>query len=185
MLVRKARRVDIECVVRGYLAGSAWNEYRASGTVCGASLPSGMIESQQLDEPIFTPAIKAEAGHDENISVDQMAAIVGSELTSRLIQASLQLYRAAEKYSRSRGLILADTKFEFGFVGDELIVIDEIFTPDSSRFWDMACYQPGRAQESFDKQPVRDWLVAHRLGQVPSRPGIARRCDSEHDSTLP
>jgi phosphoribosylaminoimidazole-succinocarboxamide synthase len=172
MLVRKARRIDIECVVRGYLAGSAWNEYRTSGTVCSAPLPPEMVESQQLEEPIFTPAIKADSGHDENISIDRMASLVGSGLTSRLIDASLALYRAAAEYARTRGVILADSKFEFGYCGDELLVIDEIFTPDSSRFWDAEQYHPGRPQESFDKQPVRDWLVATGWDKQPPAPAL-------------
>lgn len=159
ILCRKAKVVPIECVVRGYLAGSGWKEYSKQGTVCGQQLPPGLVESDQLPEPIFTPATKAETGHDENISIAQMADIVGKDLTDKLQQISLDLYAKAARFAREKGIILADTKLEFGQVGDgEIILIDEVFTPDSSRFWPLDQYQPGGAQPSFDKQPVRDWL---------------------------
>ena len=172
MIVRKAERVDIECVVRGYLAGSGWVEYQRSGTVCGDPLPAGLVESSRLDKPIFTPAAKNDTGHDENISVATMESIVGSELTRELANTSLALYGFAERYARERGMIIADTKFEFGFVDRMLVVIDEIFTPDSSRFWDINDYQPGRAQDSFDKQPLRDWLLEIGWDRNPPAPDL-------------
>ncbi|MFW6073968.1 MAG: phosphoribosylaminoimidazolesuccinocarboxamide synthase [Chloroflexota bacterium] len=172
MIVKKAERIDIECVVRGYLAGSAWAEYQKSGTVCGQSMPDGMIESQQLDEPIFTPAMKVDDGHDENISIDRMASIVGKDLTDQLMTASLDLYNFARSYAAERGIILADTKFEFGMVDGQLTLIDEIFTPDSSRFWDASAYEPGTSQESFDKQFVRDWLSEAGWDRNPPAPPL-------------
>lgn len=158
MVVRKTQVVPIECVVRGYLAGSGWKEYQKSGTVCGCPLPAGLVESSQLPEPIFTPATKAETGHDENISFETMCGLVGRELSERLRELSLSIYRQGAEYARTRGILIADTKFEFGRIGDELILIDEVLTPDSSRFWPQDLYQPGRGQPSFDKQYVRDWL---------------------------
>ncbi len=159
MVVRRAQRIDFECVVRGYLAGSAWAEYRESGTMAGEALPRGLRESERLPEPIFTPATKAEAGHDENVTFNRMRADVGTELAGRLRDASLRLYAEAARHAEQRGLILADTKFEFGLAGDRLLLIDEALTPDSSRFWDGASWEVGRTPESFDKQFVRDWLV--------------------------
>lgn len=159
MVVRKTDVVPIECVVRGYLAGSGWKEYRESGTVCGLQLPEGLVESSQLPEPIFTPATKEESGHDENISFERMCEIVGEELSVRLRDLSLEIYRRGSEYARTRGIIIADTKFEFGRLGDDLILIDEVLTPDSSRFWPEDLYEPGKGQPSFDKQFVRDWLV--------------------------
>jgi phosphoribosylaminoimidazole-succinocarboxamide synthase len=159
MLVRKTTVVPIECVVRGYLAGSGWKEYRASGTVCGIQLPPGLLECQQLPEPIFTPATKEESGHDINISFAQMTAITGPAVAAELKQRSLDIYRRAADYARPRGIIIADTKFEFGLMpSGELILIDEVLTPDSSRFWPLDSYRPGRNPPSFDKQFVRDWL---------------------------
>lgn len=172
MIVRKAERIDFECVVRGYLAGSAWTEYRDTGVVCGVPLPSGLLESDRLPSPIFTPARKADTGHDENISIDQLRNFVGSDLTERLRQTSLALYAAAERHTRTRGIILADTKFEFGFVDGALTLIDEALTPDSSRFWDAARYVPGGPQASYDKQPVRDWLLAHGWDRNPPMPAL-------------
>jgi phosphoribosylaminoimidazole-succinocarboxamide synthase len=157
-LCRKAEVVPIECVVRGYLAGSGWSEYCKSGTVCGISLPAGLAESDRLSEPIFTPATKAAAGHDENISFQQMVEIVGQNLADQLRRLSLEIFKRGAAYASQRGIIIADTKFEFGRIGDELILIDEALTPDSSRFWPAAKYAPGRSQPSFDKQFVRDWL---------------------------
>ncbi|KAF5383806.1 hypothetical protein D9615_003811 [Tricholomella constricta] len=165
MLVRKAEVVPLEAIVRGYLSGSAWSEYKESGTVHGIALPAGLIESQQFPEPIFTPSTKAEQGaHDENISPEQAAKLVGEELYVEISSAALQLYKTAADYARTRGVILADTKFEFGLVtsptGEKsLILIDELLTPDSSRYWPLALYAPGGPQPSFDKQYVRDWLV--------------------------
>jgi phosphoribosylaminoimidazole-succinocarboxamide synthase len=158
MLVKKTSVVPIECVVRGYLSGSGWKEYRANGRVCGLPLPSGLLESSQLAEPIFTPATKAETGHDENISFEEMAASVGESLAAELRQRSIEVYRRATEHAAKCGLILADTKFEWGQWRDETILIDEVLTPDSSRFWPAEGYQPGRGQPSFDKQFVRDWL---------------------------
>lgn len=172
MIVRKAERVDIECVVRGYLAGSGWVEYRDRGTVCGEELQPGLIESCRLDKPIFTPAAKNDVGHDQNISVAEMESRVGAPLTRRLANASLALYSFAERYARERDIIIADTKFEFGFVDGELTVIDEMFTPDSSRFWDVATYEPGRPQESLDKQPLRDWLTDIGWDRNPPPPSL-------------
>jgi phosphoribosylaminoimidazole-succinocarboxamide synthase len=169
MIVKKAERIDIECVVRGYLAGSGWAEYRKSQTVCGEKLPEGLTESARLSEPIFTPAAKVDEGHDENISYDKMKQIVGKDLAEQLRDASMRLYQYAEQHARTRGIIMADTKFEFGMVDGQLIVIDEILTPDSSRFWDAAQYEPGRSQASFDKQPLRDWL--ERSGWDKNPPG--------------
>ncbi len=158
MLVRKAEVVPIECVVRGYLSGSGWKEYKRDGTVCGLRLPAGLTESAKLPEPIFTPATKAETGHDENISFERMIEFVGRETADELRRRSIEVYRRGAEYAASRGIILADTKFEWGRFGGELILIDEVLTPDSSRFWPAAEYQPGRGQPSYDKQFVRDWL---------------------------
>jgi len=158
MLVRKANVVPIECVVRGYLSGSGWKEYRSSGTVCGIALPDGLSESAKLPEPIFTPATKEEQGHDINITFDEMAQRVGSETAEELREHSLGVYQLAADYAAERGIIIADTKFEWGWFDNELILIDEVLTPDSSRFWPADQFQPGRGQPSFDKQFVRDWL---------------------------
>jgi phosphoribosylaminoimidazole-succinocarboxamide synthase len=159
MVVRKARVVPFECVVRGYLSGSAWKEYRASGSVCGIKLASGLVESQAI-EPIFTPATKAQTGHDENVSFDSMADSIGTEVAKTLQSMSLEAYRIAAIHATTRGLILADTKFEWGFdeASGELLLVDEVLTPDSSRYWPLELYRPGGPQPSFDKQFVRDWL---------------------------
>lgn len=159
MIVRKAKRIDYECVVRGYLAGSAWKEYQDSQSLAGEKMPPGLVQSQKLAAPIFSPATKAETGHDENITFDQMRKDVGDEIAGRLRDASLELYKYAAEFAGRRGLILADTKFEFGLVGDDLILIDEALTPDSSRYWDAATYAAGTSPESYDKQFVRDWLT--------------------------
>jgi phosphoribosylaminoimidazole-succinocarboxamide synthase len=169
MLCRKTKPVPIECVVRGYLAGSGWKDYWASGKVSGVALPPGLRESDRLPEPIFTPSTKATTGHDENISFDEAAARIGGELAERLRAVSLEIYRRAAAYAEPRGILLADTKFEFGLDGGELIWIDEALTPDSSRFWPAGGYQPGRAQPSFDKQYVRDYL--ERMGWNKQPPG--------------
>jgi len=171
VIVKRAKRLNIECVVRGYLAGSAWEEYKASGRVCGIVLPDGMKESDRLPSPVFTPATKEEKGaHDRNISFDEMKGIVGEELAAKLRDCSLAIYEEATKYAESRGIIIADTKFEFGFVNDELILIDEVFTPDSSRFWDKLVYEAGRPQDSFDKQFVRDYLLSINWNKEPPVP---------------
>lgn len=158
MLVRKTEVVPIECVVRGYLSGSGWKEYQKNQSVCGIKLPAGLRESDKLPEPIFTPATKEESGHDENISFERMVEIVGQDVSEELRRRSLDVYQRGAEYARSRGIIIADTKFEWGRVDDEIILIDEVLTPDSSRFWPADDYQPGRSQASFDKQFVRDWL---------------------------
>jgi phosphoribosylaminoimidazole-succinocarboxamide synthase len=172
MIVKKARPLAIECVVRGYLAGSGWKEYQRSQTVCGIRLPPGLQESSELPEPVFTPATKAEAGHDENISFEQAARIVGEALAARVRDLSLQIYNAARDYARQRGIIIADTKFEFGLYEGELILIDEVLTPDSSRFWPADQYAPGRSQPSFDKQFVRDWLETLDWDKTPPGPPL-------------
>lgn len=159
LIVRRTEVVPVECVVRGYLAGSGWQEYLAGGAVCGIPLPEGLRESDRLPEPIFTPATKAETGHDENIRFDQVVARVGDKLAETLRTTSLRLYRQAADYAAERGILLADTKFEFGLLDGDVILIDEALTPDSSRFWPADDYQPGRPQASFDKQFVRDWLL--------------------------
>lgn len=169
MLVRRAKPLLVECVVRGYLSGSGWKDYRAAGKVCGISLPAGLRESERLPEPIFTPSTKAAKGHDENISFDQAVALVGGALAERVRDVSLEIYRRAAAYAEPRGILLADTKFEFGLIGDDLIWIDEALTPDSSRFWPAEGYQPGRAQPSYDKQFVRDYL--ERIGWNKQPPG--------------
>ncbi|HUG20184.1 MAG TPA: phosphoribosylaminoimidazolesuccinocarboxamide synthase [Planctomycetaceae bacterium] len=158
MVVKKTEVVPIECVARGYLAGSGWKEYQRSQTICGIPLPSGLVEGDRLPEPIFTPATKAQEGHDENISFDRMRELVGHELSTTLRETTLGLFARAGKYASARGLILADTKFEFGLIDGKPILIDEALTPDSSRYWATDTYQPGQAQPSFDKQFVRDWL---------------------------
>lgn len=159
MLVKKASVFPVECIVRGYLAGSGLKEYNAQGTVCGIPLPTGLVESSKLEQPLFTPSTKAEIGdHDENISFDEMVKIVGAETAEALSEASVRLYSAARDHAASRGIIIADTKFEFGLIDGQITVIDEVLTPDSSRFWPADTYSPGHAQPSFDKQFVRDWL---------------------------
>jgi phosphoribosylaminoimidazole-succinocarboxamide synthase len=172
MLVKKARRVDIECVVRGYLAGSGWSEYLKTGSVTGIALPHGIVESGQLPTPIFTPATKADTGHDENISFDKMAEIVGMEAAEKLRDATLRIYSEASEYARNRGIIIADTKLEFGYLGEDLIVIDEMLTPDSSRFWEVEKYRFGQSQVSLDKQYVRDWLVGSGWDREPPAPPL-------------
>ena len=172
MLVKRARMVDIECVARGYLSGSGWKEYREMGTVCGIPLPPGLCESARLPEPIFTPATKAQTGHDENISFERMAELVGGGLARRLRDLTLEIYLRASRYAESRGIIIADTKFEFGFVGDQLVLADEVLTPDSSRFWPAEDYRPGGAQNSFDKQFVRDYLESIQWNKQPPAPPL-------------
>ncbi len=170
-LVRKARMFPVECVARGYLAGSGWKEYRETGRVCGIPLPGGLRLSDRLPEPIFTPATKAEEGeHDENISFDRMVEIVGGEVAERLRALTLDLYRRAAAFAEERGIIIADTKLEFGLVDGEITVCDEMFTPDSSRFWPADRYEPGRPQPSWDKQYVRDWLEATGWDKRPPAP---------------
>ena len=172
MVVKRAERIDIECIVRGYLAGSAWSEYKASGTVWGQSFPAGMKEGQLLDKPIFTPTTKAEEGHDESMTNQQVVDMVGADLAQRLEEVSLALFSFAHEYARERGIILADTKMEFGLLDGELILIDELFTPDSSRFWDASAYEPGQSQPNYDKQYVRDWLIDQGWDREPPAPEL-------------
>jgi len=172
MLVRRAERIDAECVVRGYLAGSGWAEYQRSGIVCGHRLPGGLREADRLPEPIFTPSTKAEVGHDENISREQLAEMVGADLSGQLEERSIALYNAGARRAESVGLILADTKFEFGWIDGELAVIDEVLTPDSSRFWDGQRYAPGSSPPSFDKQFVRDFVAGSGWNKEPPAPTL-------------
>jgi len=172
MIVKKAKPLAVECVVRGYLAGSGWKEYQKSKTVCGVPLPGGLTESAELPEPIFTPSTKAETGHDENITFDQACQIVGNQIAQQARDLSLKIYRFARDYARQRGIIIADTKFEFGVFEDQLILIDEVLTPDSSRFWPADQYAPGRGQPSFDKQFVRDYLETLDWNKTPPAPAL-------------
>lgn len=173
MLVRKTQVVPFECVVRGYLVGSGWKDYRKTGQVCGITLPAGLRESEQLPEPIFTPSTKAESGHDENVSFEVMAQGVGFETADELRKRSIDVYRRASEYARSRGVIIADTKFEWGKLPNgEIILIDEVLTPDSSRFWPADQYAPGRSQPSYDKQFVRDWLETTSWDKNSQPPGV-------------
>ncbi len=172
MIVRKTQPLPIECVVRGYVSGSAWKDYRATGKICGIPPPAGLRESDRLPEPIFTPATKAATGHDENIPFEQAAAIIGKELAEKVRDVSLEIYRRAAAYAEPRGVILADTKFEFGLLNNGLIWIDEALTPDSSRFWPAAQYNPGGPQPSFDKQFVRDYLERIRWPKTPPGPEL-------------
>jgi phosphoribosylaminoimidazole-succinocarboxamide synthase len=171
-LVKKADVVPIECVARGYLSGSGWKEYRASGTVCGIALPEGLVELDRLPEPIFTPSTKATEGHDQNITIDEAAELVGEGLARKLEELTLTIYERGADVARERGIILADTKFEFGFCEGELILIDEVMTPDSSRFWPADEYRPGGGQPSFDKQFVRDWLERSDWDKEPPAPEL-------------
>jgi phosphoribosylaminoimidazole-succinocarboxamide synthase len=173
MLVKKARVYPVECIVRGYLAGSGLKEYQRQGTVCGIGLPSGLVESSRLDAPIFTPSTKAEIGdHDENISFERTAEIVGAEVAEKLRDTSVAVYSVARELAAARGIIIADTKFEFGSVEGQLTLVDEVLTPDSSRFWPADTYEPGRSQPSFDKQYVRDWLEASGWDKTPPAPAL-------------
>jgi phosphoribosylaminoimidazole-succinocarboxamide synthase len=172
MLVKRAQMVEIECVARGYLAGSGWKEYRAHGTVCGIPLPAGLRESDRLPAPIFTPSTKAQTGHDENISFETMCTMVGAELGARLRDLTLRIYSRAAAYAETKGVIIADTKFEFGFVDGELVLGDEVLTPDSSRFWPAESYRPGGAQFSYDKQYVRDYLESIHWDKKPPAPAL-------------
>jgi len=170
MIVKKAKRIPVECVVRGYLAGSAWAEYQQHGTISGLPAPKHLKESQMLPEPLFTPTTKAETGHDQPLTTKQMEKLVGKALAEGMQEKSLALYNYARKHARARGIIIADTKMEFGLDGDRLILIDELLTPDSSRFWDTEQYKVGQDQPSYDKQPVRDWLVQSGWNKEPPAP---------------
>ena len=170
MIVKKVKRLPVECVVRGYLAGSAWAEYQKSGTAFGIPLPKNMLESQELPEPLFTPTTKAESGHDMPMDIEEMGKLIGVKIADTIKAKSLAIYNFARKQAISKGIIIADTKFEFGLEGDKLIVIDEMLTPDSSRFWDARLYKPGQSQPSYDKQPVRDWLTRSGWNKEPPAP---------------
>ncbi len=173
MIVKKAERIDVECVVRGYISGSAWAEYKESGTVSSIPMPKGLKESEKLAEPMFTPTTKAESGHDQPLSMEEMKRILGERLAEELREKSMAIYRYAHDYALPRGIIIADTKMEFGIVDGELVLIDELLTPDSSRFWDMGQYEVGHSQPSFDKQPVRDWLTSSGWNKEPPPPPLS------------
>ena len=172
MIVKKAERIPVECIVRGYLSGSAWAEYSTGGTIHGIRAPEGLLESQKLAQPVFTPTTKADTGHDLPLSLAELADTVGKETALELKEKSLLIYGFAEEYARSRGIIIADTKMEFGFIDGCISLIDELLTPDSSRFWDTATYETGKSQASFDKQMVRDWLVASGWDKEPPAPPL-------------
>ncbi|MBI4687252.1 MAG: phosphoribosylaminoimidazolesuccinocarboxamide synthase [Nitrospirae bacterium] len=172
MLVRKAKPMPVECIVRGYLSGSGWKEYKESGIVCGIKLPDGLVESAKLNEPIFTPSTKAEEGHDINISFEEMKNIIGSEMAGKLMNVSLKVYKRARDMAEKKGIIIADTKFEFGILNGELILIDEVLTPDSSRFWSLKDYTPGKGQDSYDKQIIRDYLLTLPWDKTPPGPSL-------------
>ena len=172
MVVKQAERIDIECIVRGYITGSAWSEYRRDGTVSGKPMPAGLQESEAFPEPLFTPTTKADEGHDQNMSDQEVLDMVGSDMAHLLADTSKRVYGFAREFALERGIILADTKMEFGIIDGELTLIDELLTPDSSRFWDMEEFQPGRSQPSFDKQFVRDWLTGQGWNQEPPAPSL-------------
>jgi phosphoribosylaminoimidazole-succinocarboxamide synthase len=172
MLVHRARMIEVECVARGYVSGSGWKDYRREGRICGIELPAGLMESDQLPEPIFTPASKASSGHDENISFETVARQTGEPLAARLRDLTLAIYQRAAGYAETRGIVIADTKFEFGFADDDLVLADEVLTPDSSRFWPRASYRPGGPQPSYDKQYVRDYLESIHWDKKPPAPAL-------------
>jgi phosphoribosylaminoimidazole-succinocarboxamide synthase len=184
MWVKRANMIELECVARGYISGSGWKDYQRTGAICGIPLPAGLRESDQLPEPIFTPATKAQTGHDENISFEQAAQLVGSDLATRLRDLTLGIYKKAADYARTRGIIIADTKFEFGIIDGKIILADEVLTPDSSRFWPLATYKPGGAQPSYDKQYVRDYLESIHWNKQPPAPAlpddVARRTSEKY-----
>ena len=184
MWVKKAQMFDVECVARGYLSGSGWKDYVRTGALCGIALPAGLRESDALPEPIFTPATKAQSGHDENIPFETVVNMIGAETAARLRDLTLAIYKKAAEYARSRGIIIADTKFEFGVVNGEIILADEVLTPDSSRFWPAETYSPGGAQPSFDKQFVRDYLESIKWNKMPPAPAlpedVARRTSEKY-----
>lgn len=172
MVVKKVKRIPVECVVRGYISGSAWEEYKVHGTVNGNPMPEGLVESQELEKPIFTPTTKADTGHDEPMSIKEIEKTVGERMAKELEEKSIALYEYGREYAAERGLIIADTKFEFGVDNNRLMLIDEMLTPDSSRFWDTAIYEPGKPQPSFDKQPVRDFLTETGWNKKPPAPDL-------------
>ena len=172
MIVKRAERLDLECIVRGYITGSAWAEYRRQGTVSGQPMPDGLVEGMKFPEPLFTPTTKAEEGHDQNMSPREVRDLVGAEMAQQLEEASKSVYEFAHDYSQERGIILADTKMEFGLLNGQLVLIDELLTPDSSRFWDLEGYAPGKSQPNYDKQFVRDWLLDQGWNQEPPAPEL-------------
>lgn len=172
MVVKRAERIDVECIVRGLITGSAWSEYRRSGTVSGQPMPEGLVEGDKFPQPIFTPTTKAEEGHDESITIEEMEEMVGKDLTTRLAEVSIALFSYARDFAAEHGIIIADTKFEFGTVNGELTLIDEVLTPDSSRFWDASGYAPGKSLPNYDKQFVRDWLDEHGWDHEPPAPEL-------------
>lgn len=172
MLIHKAQRVDAECIVRGYITGSGWRDYQRSGSVCGITLPQGLRESERFETPLFTPSTKADEGHDENISMEVLEQTVGKVVAAEVRDVSLRIFETASAHALERGIILADTKFEFGFLGDKLILIDEVLSPDSSRFWPSESYAVGRGQESFDKQFMRNWLDQSGWDHTPPAPSL-------------
>jgi phosphoribosylaminoimidazole-succinocarboxamide synthase len=188
MLVHKANRIDAECIVRGYITGSGWRDYKRTGNVCGIHLPAGLQESQRFERPLFTPSTKADEGHDENISMSELERIVGKDVATQVRDVSLALFERAASHALERGIILADTKFEFGFRGDTLILIDEVLSPDSSRFWPAELYEVGRSQQSFDKQFMRDWLDSSGWDHTPPSPrlpqDIIRRTQERYTEAL-
>lgn len=180
VIVRKASPLPVECIVRGYLTGSGWKDYQASGAVCGHKLAAGLVESARLETPLFTPSTKAELGaHDENISIEQAAGLVGDDVAARVRELSIAMFSQGREYAEDRGILIADTKFEFGLVDGEVILIDEVLTPDSSRFWPAGSYAPGRGQPSFDKQYLRDWLAAQPWDRTPPPPALPERVIAE------
>jgi len=172
MLVKKAKPLPVECIVRGYLSGSGWKEYKKNGTVCGIKLPENLVESEKLPEPIFTPSTKADVGHDENITFEKTIDLIGKDVAEKIRDISILIYKKAHEFAIKKGIIIADTKFEFGLLNDEIILIDELLTPDSSRFWPLSKYEPGRGQESFDKQYLRDYLLSLNWNQSPPPPSL-------------
>ena len=172
LIVKKAKVLPVECIVRGYISGSGWKSYQKDGTVCGIELSSGLVESSKIEQPVFTPSTKAESGHDTNIPFDEAEKIVGADTAAKLRDLSLSIYERARDYAGSKGIIIADTKMEFGIYNDEIILIDELLTPDSSRFWSIKDYEPGRSQDSFDKQIVRDYLLTLDWDQTPPGPAL-------------
>ena len=184
MWVKRCDMIELECVARGYISGSGWKDYQRTGAICGIPLPKGLRESDQLPEPIFTPATKAQTGHDENISFETAASLVGAELAGKLRDLTLSIYKKAADYARTRGIIIADTKFEFGILNGQITLADEVLTPDSSRFWPLSTYQPGGAQPSYDKQYVRDYLESIHWNKQPPAPAlpddVARRTSEKY-----
>ena len=172
MLVRKAKQLPVECIVRGYLSGSGWTEYKQAGGICGISLPDGLVEASRLEQPVFTPSTKAEEGHDINVPFEEVVKIVGKDIAEKLRETSLRIYSKARGIAERKGIIIADTKFEFGIDNNELLLIDEVLTPDSSRFWSAKDYRPGKSQDSFDKQIVRDYLLTLKWNKTPPGPTL-------------